>query len=70
MAEESICIVDFNGYIHPGHFPTSFWADWWVADKVVTFGGDWCDVPDMPSEMEPTEAEVEAWAEKHLADGT
>jgi len=61
--QESICIEDFCGRCDG--FPCSFWADWWVDDKVVTFGGEWGDVPDMPSETEPTNEAVNNWARAH-----
>ena len=58
---ESVCIEDFNGSYHG--MPIAFWADW--ADGVVTFGGDWADVPDMPSAVQPTAEECGDWAVKH-----
>jgi hypothetical protein len=64
---EDICIEDFNGYISPGHFPTSFAADWCPIDKVVRFTGDWSDVPDMPAEQAPSDTEVNKWAEDYIA---
>lgn len=56
--EESICIIDFAGNSRePG-----MWCDYWPERKVVTFGGYWCEVPDMPSDTCPTEDECEEWA--------
>jgi hypothetical protein len=63
LLEKDVCIVDFNGYSQPGHFPVSFWADW-DGSKVV-FGGDWQEIPDMPTDKEPTEDEVHAWVKEH-----
>ena len=62
--KESICIVDFNG--HDEHWlPTAFWADWFIEEKEVTFGGEWCDIPDMPSNVEPSEDDVYNWVNRH-----
>ena len=58
--EASVCIVDFCGSC--AGLPCSFWADWWTDAKVVTFGGDWYEVPDMPSAEEPTQEAVSEWA--------
>jgi len=64
MPCDSVCIVDFRGNYN--HMPgCSFWADWWIATKVVTFGGEWMDVPDMPSDTEPTQEAVNEWAHAH-----
>lgn len=38
------CIWDFNGYVSPGHFPVSFWADTYRrqdGSRVIVCGGDW-----------------------------
>lgn len=63
---DSVCIEDFCGRDERG-VPTSFWADYFPTIKTVTFGGDWCDVPDMNSDTEPTEKQVWDWARKHSA---
>lgn len=63
VLEKDICIVDFAGYSEPGHFPVSVFADW--DGMVVRFGGDWEGIPDMPSDEEPTEDQVFAWADRH-----
>ena len=64
MPDESVCIVDFCGtYNHTRK--CSFWANWWIAAKVVTFGGEWGEVPDMPSGTEPTPKAVNKWAHTH-----
>jgi hypothetical protein len=55
------CVADFCGYSEPGHFPTSYWAHW--DGSQVVFGGDWWEVPNMPSPVEPTEDAVYQWAE-------
>ena len=66
MTDNSICIVDFCGYIHPGHFPYSVWADYYPEHHVMTFGGEWQDVPDMPCKREPSEHHAELWAKLHI----
>jgi hypothetical protein len=65
---ESVCVFDFCGFIHPGHFPWSAWADYWVESKVCTFGGDWADVPDWYVDSEPSEAAAEAHANAWIAE--
>ena len=65
-SNNSICIVDFCGYIYPGHFPYSVWADYYPDKKVMTFGGEWCEVPDMPCSTKPTEEIAEKWAKLHI----
>lgn len=57
--DNSICLVDFCGYWKPGHFPTSFWADWYPDTKLIIFGGDWHDINPVYSETEPTDEEIE-----------
>lgn len=63
--EPSVCIQDFCGSYEPGHLPIQFWADYFPQRDVTVFGGYWHDVPDMPSETEPTEEQVQEWAETH-----
>jgi hypothetical protein len=64
-------VVDFSGYTSPGHFPTSFWAEWNRDEKQVHFGGDWHDVPLMKAKRRPTQAQVykhaNRWMKKFLA---
>lgn len=60
----AVCIEDFCGTACRG-IPCSFWADYLPWLQVVRFGGDWADVPDMPSEEEPTSEVVNKWAESH-----
>jgi hypothetical protein len=67
MEQESICIEDFCGYSNPGHFPTTFSADWFPAESLTHFTGEWCDCPPMPSATQPTEEDVWNWARKHSA---
>ena len=62
-----VCIVDFCGTYSPSNLPGQYWADWNPLTKLVTFGGDWKGIPQMFSEAEPTENEVYAYADKHLA---
>ena len=59
---ESICIEDFCG---GGRFPCSFSADYYPAEKLTYFSGDWSGVPVMPSDTEPSNDDVWAWAKKH-----
>ena len=66
----SVCIEDFCGYTHEGHFPVSFWADYVPSLKITRFDGEWWNVPDMPSESEPTELDVNKWARIHGAEFT
>ena len=61
---ENICIEDFAG----NNRQPGFWADWWPARSVVTFGGAWFDVPDMPSATRPTDSDCMAWANLHCPD--
>lgn len=58
-----VCIEDFNGTAEYG-YPVAYWADWNGA--VVTFGGDWGDVPNMPAKTQPTVEQVHAWADAHI----
>jgi hypothetical protein len=59
--EPSVCVEDFSGYTNPGHFPTTFSADYFPRLGITRFSGEWQDVPDMPSDHEPTEKEVHDW---------
>jgi hypothetical protein len=52
----SVCVLDFNGYTSPGHFPVAMWADW--DGSRVVFGGDWREIPDWVIDREPTEDKV------------
>jgi len=63
--DSAICIEDFCGYTSPGHFPITFSADWIPSRRKTYFTGDWESVPPMPSDEEPTEEQVWAWAKKH-----
>lgn len=59
MTTETICLIDFCGYSEPGHFPTSYWADWNPATKLITFGGEWQEISPVMSETEPTDSEID-----------
>jgi hypothetical protein len=61
---KSVCVEDFCGYTALGHFPISFWADYYPAERVTRFGGDWCDVPDLHGDQ-PTAEQCNEWAVKH-----
>lgn len=65
---DSVCITDFCGRHRPSGLPTSFWADWDRKTGLVTFGGEWSDVPPMKSAKEPTKATVYRHAWKHGSD--
>lgn len=56
-----ICIEDFCG--REGY---QFWADYDTDRKITTFGGLWECVPDMPSETQPSNSDVNAWALRHI----
>lgn len=62
MAEEEkdkpidICVFDFCGYLEPGHFPISMWADW--DGEEVTFGGEWVNIPPLKTRKKPTEQQI------------
>lgn len=68
----SVCVADFCGRLrHNGYdiYPYQEWADWWPDQKVVTFGGAWSEgptpVPDMPANIKPSEAVIQAWIDRH-----
>jgi hypothetical protein len=63
--DDSICIEDFCGYTSPGHYPISFSADYFPAERLTHFTGDWGNIPPMPSNTAPTEKQVWEWAETH-----
>lgn len=48
ITDDSICIEDFNGKFV---FPTAWWCDW--KEGIVSFGGEWEEVPDMPYPNKP-----------------
>lgn len=60
---ESIYLVDFCGYATYGHLPISFWADWNPLTKLITLGGEWCEIAPITSEVEPTDSEIKALEE-------
>jgi len=60
---DSVCIIDFNGYTSPGHFPVACRADWNPITGVVAFGGDWGYLPPMYSETEPEDVLLFDYAE-------
>ena len=61
----SVCVEDFCGYSHPGHFPTSFWADYYPTLGFTRFGGDYWNIPDLYTVTEPTEETINAWERLH-----
>ena len=64
--DRSVCIIDFCGRSKPDNFPTSFSADYFPADRLTYFTGDWgASIPALPCTSEPTEAEAYAGARKH-----
>ena len=66
QGREDICIEDMCGRYSDG-YPANYWADW---DGVkVTFGGDWREVPDMPTPGGTVnEDQVQAWLEQHTTE--
>ncbi len=62
---ETICVEDFCGYSSPGHFPVSFWADYYPTLGFTRFGGESWNIPDMPCTSEPTEEAIDAWKKLH-----
>lgn len=57
-----VCIEDFCG-TDERCYPKEYWADWCSECHIVTFGGEWNDIPSMQSETEPTSEQVHVWAE-------
>jgi hypothetical protein len=62
-----VCVMDFGGSYTTSWglrvYPFNCWADW-DGTKTV-FGGAYAEVPDMHSDTEPTEQQVEEWVKKH-----
>jgi len=65
--EDSVCIEDFCGYAEPGHFFTQFWADYYPSEKVVRFGGDWREIPNLKATRKPSLALVHRWVKASMA---
>jgi hypothetical protein len=64
LIADPICIEDMCGRYSDG-CPAQYWADWY-GWKVV-FGGDWMEVPDMPTpDGTVCEPQVRAWVDRHL----
>jgi len=59
--ENCICVYDFAG----NNFQSGCWADYYVDLKETIFGGDWYNIPDMPSETIPDENSLVEWVRKH-----
>ena len=62
----SVCIEDFCGRARVGN--TSFSADYFPAEKLTFFTGDWdskTPIPAMPSARKPTLERVWRWAWRH-----
>lgn len=64
--EPSVCVEDFCGYTHLGHFPITFSADYFPRLGFARFSGAWWNAPDMPCDKEPTEEQVGEWARLHI----
>ena len=59
--DDWICVLDFCG--RSSVFPVANLTVWWSPSrKVASFGCHYAGVPDMPSDTEPTEDQVETWA--------
>ena len=59
-------IVDFDGYISPGHYPFSFWVTYNHKRKYVKFYGDLSDIPSIKMDWEPEPEEVWMIIEEYL----
>lgn len=58
---DSICLYDFAGNDRePG-----CWCDYYIPENIVVFGGAWYNIPNMPSETEPSEKAVAKWVTDH-----
>lgn len=68
MLDNSICVFDLcgggrsekYGYV----YPVSMSADYYPDEHVTKFTGLWWHVPDLETDVEPTEEQVEAHAAK------
>lgn len=55
--DDWICVYDIcAGNCYP--FPANLYADWSPSQKLLRFGGNWSDIPDVPMDHEPSEDEV------------
>lgn len=63
-----ICLEDFCG--RWGNFyPVQFWADFDPETRIVSFGGEWADIPDWVT-PQPTETELYAYVDRYLPEFT
>lgn len=60
-----VCVYDFGGTCSLLHHVVNLTAWWSPSRKIVAFGNNWHDVPDMPASSEPTEAAVDRWVREH-----
>lgn len=67
LCSQAVCVQNFHGTSLPGSWPVAYWADWCPVDGRVYFGGDWHEVPAMPSPEMPSEEEWGQWVEDHIA---
>lgn len=59
--DDWVCVYDFCGSNRLLGRSVDCSADWSPSRKTTVFSGNWFDVPDMPSEGEPCEADIHAW---------
>ena len=59
--ETSVCIIDFAG----NNRQPGCWCDYYPENGVTTFGGFWCEVPDLITKRQPSEQKCEAHAKKY-----
>ncbi len=64
--DDWVCVEDLCcGYcptINRGYDVSAWWSP---SRRLVAFGNNWHDVPDMPADSEPTEADVWDWVHEH-----
>jgi len=64
--QESVCIEDFCGRDGTSGLPVTFSADYFPAESLTYFTGDWgAEIPPMPCPQEPTSAQAYDWARIH-----
>jgi hypothetical protein len=64
MDTDSICVLDFCGRCGP-YYPVQFWGDYYPALKITVFGGDYYRIPDMPSDICPSDDQLNTWINQH-----
>lgn len=59
------CVYDLCATCRLTYWKIDLTADWSPSKRVVAFGNSWEGVPDMFSQAEPTEEEIEFWVSQH-----